>query len=516
MAKYDRIISVEIHSDEKSGMLNWMIPLVGDEFTSLLSLEFWTYNTYRSNIRDISSYNILCDMISRDKVIVLNLSLDGSGIYSVNNNKFLMDKSKLINAIKSTNTLKEIRIISERNRPERFPNLSEYHSELEKLLKEGLSMNYSVTELINDENCDEFDLKKLSAGYNEWWPSIKKRNEESQAFNKIISGDQKDDGVWNNNKCPKTIATKLLSYHFSSIPSLAFNKKGDRCFCVKCHNYRKDKIIYKRGKPAKRYALPIQWVRFGLKTDDTKCMMANVWEEWHVAFHGTTKEIVPEIFKSGLILLKPGDITMDCKELSIRGGHIKKVFKRYNKYSKQEETFDPNQIYMSPSIKYAGHGAYSKWIYCQHPDDKDRTIKVQFAFQLRVQPGSYKIGQETVGAAKSGLKLDVNFSNNELEWYTKHNLGIVLHGLLLHIKEVNVPTKRRKKYDISKDEDDEKGGPYSEKKGKSKAKFTAKFKYENKLYILLKMGLKIKEDRAKELLLRHDGDLNEILADIFK
>ena len=122
----------------------------------------------------------------------------------------------------------------------------------------------------------------------------------------------------------------------------------------------------------------------GIDVDvNAKILMNNVWDEWHVAFHGTTKDIVPKTFQSGLTLLKPGDVTMECKELDIRSGHIKKQFKRYNKYSKSEEIFDPNQVYTSPSIKYSGHGAYAKWVYCQHPHDKDRTIKVQFAFQLR-------------------------------------------------------------------------------------------------------------------------------------
>ena len=71
----------------------------------------------------------------------------------------------------------------------------------------------------------------------------------------------------------------------------------------------------------------------------------------HVAFHGTTKEVLPLIFKAGLVLLKPGDHTINGDQLGIRAGHIPKSFKRYNKYSKEEETFDPNQIYVSPSIK---------------------------------------------------------------------------------------------------------------------------------------------------------------------
>ena len=49
--------------------------------------------------------------------------------------------------------------------------------------------------------------------------------------------------------------------------------------------------------------------------------------------------------------------------------------------------------------------------------------------------------------------MDNHFSNNELEWYTKENIGIVLHGLLLRVKEINVPLKKYKRGDDDKKED---------------------------------------------------------------
>ena len=67
--------------------------------------------------------------------------------------------------------------------------------------------------------------------------------------------------------------------------------------------------------------------------------------------------------------------------------------------------FDPNQIYVSPSIKYSGHE------YMQNPLIIGMTKKVQCAFRLRIRSGSYGIGQETVGASEV---MDENF-NNELE-----------------------------------------------------------------------------------------------------
>eukprot|EP01084_Bolivina_argentea_P155447 270883_1 len=116
--------------------------------------------------------------------------------------------------------------------------------------------------------------------------------------------------TWNNTKCPYEFAKKLLKQHFPKIPDEAYDNKNDKCFCKYCHEKRKDKMIYSRGKPSKNYALPIGWCRFGLKTDNMKCVMNNVWEEWHVAFHGTTKNIIPSIFKAGLLLFKPGDIVI--------------------------------------------------------------------------------------------------------------------------------------------------------------------------------------------------------------
>ena len=246
--------------------------------------------------------------------------------------------------------------------------------------------------------------------------------------------EQKHEEIWNNSQCPQEIARSVLNqlFHF---PDEFFDKSCDRCYCILCHSLRNDKLVYSRGNPSKDYALPIEWVRFGLRTDPGKCKVNKVFDEWHVGFHGTSKEDVYEIFKSGLILLKPGDHTIDGNQLKMRSGHIKKPFNRYNEYSKQNELFDPNQIFVSPSIKYVSQQTYAGTYYCCHPQDWTKTLKVQFAFQLRIKPGSYGIGQETIGATKNGKKLDENFNNEELEWYTKQNLGIVLYGLLMRVEE---------------------------------------------------------------------------------
>eukprot|EP01084_Bolivina_argentea_P274693 468255_1 len=229
--------------------------------------------------------------------------------------------------------------------------------------------------------------------------------------------------TWNktDSKCKmKSIAMKVLKT--LNIPSEFMDPANDKCFCDECCNYRKDKVIYNRGKPPKPYVLPIGWVRFGLVVDKGKCKMNNVWADWHVAYHGTSVEATKAIFKSGLQLLKPGDSTIDGFKLPIRKGHIIDGFKRYNKYSGKQEIFDPNQIFVSPSIIYSSINAYAK-PYDVNIDGKK--LKAKCVFQLRIRPNCYKIGHETI-AAKNVI--DQNFSNDELEWYTKENVGIVVHG----------------------------------------------------------------------------------------
>eukprot|EP01084_Bolivina_argentea_P138660 244075_1 len=226
-------------------------------------------------------------------------------------------------------------------------------------------------------------------------------------------------------------AKSIFKQEFPNVPSDFFDTKNDICFCEACHKARKDKIVYSRGDPSKRYGLPIGWCRLGLDTPVGFCKLNEVWKKWHVGFHGTTKETVPLIFKGRLILLKAGDVALGGAKLGIRDGHIPKPFKRNNLYTKKEEVFDPNQIFLSQSIKYSGGEVYAKFSECNHPKQKDKKIKVKFAFQVRIRPGSYQVGQETIGATKKKQIIDENFDNNELEWYTKENVGIVVYGLLM-------------------------------------------------------------------------------------
>ena len=117
---------------------------------------------------------------------------------------------------------------------------------------------------------------------------------------------------------------------------------------------------------------------------------------------------------------------MDGIELKPGSGHITKQFWRKNKYTNKQEHFDPHQIFLSPSIKYASGNEYAPWF-------KYGKVDIKFVFQVRIKPGSYKIGQQTVGAKR---QIDKSFNNIELEWYTKQNIGILITGLLMKIENM--------------------------------------------------------------------------------
>jgi hypothetical protein len=138
-----------------------------------------------------------------------------------------------------------------------------------------------------------------------------------------------------------------------------------------------------------------------------------IWEDWDVAFHGTKKDTAVEVLKSDWQLLLPGDVAPSGYQIPIRPGHIGGTFERTNSFTGEREEFDPVQVFTSPSIHYCAYGR----VYC------DRTTfegqQYQVAFQLRQEPETYDIGQETVGAEGSGRTIDPLFPNSELEYYTK-------------------------------------------------------------------------------------------------
>ena len=56
------------------------------------------------------------------------------------------------------------------------------------------------------------------------------------------------------------------------------------------------------------------------------------------------------------------------------------------------------------------------------------------ALQVFIKPESYDVGAETIGAQED---IDPGFSNQELEWSTRRRGAVILHGLLVHLRELD-------------------------------------------------------------------------------
>jgi hypothetical protein len=59
-----------------------------------------------------------------------------------------------------------------------------------------------------------------------------------------------------------------------------------------------------------------------------------------------------------------------------------------------------------------------------------KTFNLQVMYQVRVRPGSYGEGQETVGA-RGPIDATGSYANTNIEWYTEEDCAVVLTGLLV-------------------------------------------------------------------------------------
>ncbi|KAL3868570.1 hypothetical protein ACJMK2_041371 [Sinanodonta woodiana] len=199
-----------------------------------------------------------------------------------------------------------------------------------------------------------------------------------------------------------------------------FDPPYDYCFCDDCCKVRGDNDYYWRGDPKSKYVLPKGWRRFGVRLrlppGQTK---DEVMHKGHVAFHGTLSKYVESILNVGLRI--PGDVMFNGKDIVELKGHFNNNLK--------PEGFDTKQIFTSPSIQYAGNDAYAPVI--RYYDKETRTqYKCKNAFQLRVRPGSYKVGPKTVRASY----IDRYIDDGHLEWSTKDKDAVVITGLLVKMK----------------------------------------------------------------------------------
>lgn len=200
----------------------------------------------------------------------------------------------------------------------------------------------------------------------------------------------------------------LKSFATDCLKSLEINEDNrdiiiDRCFCKNCETT----TISYRGDPKVIYELPIGWYRFGIKIREeyinNKIEMSN----WHIGYHGTSKNVVKSIIEHRRIMF-PGDTLNDGTKLEIKHGQC------------HTEGFKGPVIYVTPSINYAK-------LYAPCSDFNGRNVR--FVFQCRIKPGTYK----KRGKSYLTQTISENFSNLEIEWLTDDRKAVVPFGLLIGV-----------------------------------------------------------------------------------
>ncbi|XP_070567238.1 neuralized-like protein 4 [Ptychodera flava] len=204
-----------------------------------------------------------------------------------------------------------------------------------------------------------------------------------------------------------------------------FSDRGefDQCYCTDCHSERGDDDFYTRGNPPSKYAIPIGWARFGLDVQKHKLKGLKIDENWHVAFHGTRIESIADILDNGHLAI-PGDVALGGTKLSERIGHFTDDWK--------PNGFDTKQIFVSPTIRYAGTDAYACPVRVTNLENDEVLYNARVAFQVWIRPKSYKVHKQTIGAKN---RIDPVFSNDVLEWSTKERAAVVPYGLLVKVND---------------------------------------------------------------------------------
>lgn len=216
------------------------------------------------------------------------------------------------------------------------------------------------------------------------------------------------------------------------IPASFLEPRGDRCFCCSCHSERGNAATDTRG--GRPYLLAVGWCRVGLAIPRGFMEMHRPDKDWVYSYHGTKIETALRVIKGGLKLLFAGDISLGGKAVPIREGHIPEPFKRVNLFTGLSEDFNPNQIFTSPSIVYSGLPQYAVKFDVEHPLQPGTTLKnLRVAFHVLQRPGSFCIGQQTVGRR---TQIDPLIGTKELEYYTREHTGMIISGLLIHLPQV--------------------------------------------------------------------------------
>ena len=191
------------------------------------------------------------------------------------------------------------------------------------------------------------------------------------------------------------------------VKSNFLNSAHDNCYCTNCYEGEE---YYSRGKPLKRYVMPLGWCGFGILIDPRfdKEDIEQIFATYHVAYHGTTLHVVNQIIRTGFAL--PGDQFI-CTNIEVRPGHIP----------------NKNEIYTSPSPNYSSFGdVYAVTFSYQG-------MKFKTMLQVRQHPTSYEVQGETVGGR---CKNEKYISDKEIEWKTRKRDSIIPYRILIKLVDI--------------------------------------------------------------------------------
>jgi len=128
------------------------------------------------------------------------------------------------------------------------------------------------------------------------------------------------------------------------------------------------------------YFKPSGWLRFALRVPDFER-----YASWSVAYHGTRD-------RAALSILLKGLQGPETRGASAQNGQV---------------GGSGNTIYTSPSVEYAAHPAYARFLQLDAADDRWG----QLVLQCRVRPGSIRVQPSTLEEKDwpSSLRIDPNF-----------------------------------------------------------------------------------------------------------
>eukprot|EP00698_Gefionella_okellyi_P021072 TRINITY_DN6718_c0_g2_i2.p1 TRINITY_DN6718_c0_g2~~TRINITY_DN6718_c0_g2_i2.p1 ORF type:complete len:695 (-),score=103.48 TRINITY_DN6718_c0_g2_i2:823-2907(-) len=136
-----------------------------------------------------------------------------------------------------------------------------------------------------------------------------------------------------------------------------------RCFCASCFVRRADQpTVYSRGNPSEKYTLPVGWCGYRLVVHEDRMAEA---AEWHLAYAGLHPG------DAGVVL---GAKAMPFPQDTAFGGlqymqHAQAIAQSTAPFA----ATDANQIFMSPSIFYAGQEMFAQpFLYVESTNVSDK------------------------------------------------------------------------------------------------------------------------------------------------